>query len=146
MRVYFEAVEIYETVDVETAVANFLRGSAPGHNPAFAPAAPMVGSETRRVMNLRLDAERRARMLQPKIEEAPVVLDPEARQRMIDLAKRTAAALRTPDVEAEAAELERKKAGWAKTNARFTPDMSDAAVKRRLGFAVGDPEDDAHAA
>src|SRR6185312_869280 len=125
-------------------VRNFISGSAPGHNPSFIPPAPLVGSEVRRVMNLRLDAEHRQR--KPALPAPDVVVSPEARARMAALAMRTAAALRTPDAEAEAAELARKKAGWAKTNARFAPDMSDAAIKRRLGYSAGDPEDDAHAA
>jgi hypothetical protein len=38
------------------------------------------------------------------------------------------------------AETQRHNAIWAKTNARFFPDMSDEAVHKRLGFTVGDPD------
>lgn len=143
MRAYFEAVEPYETQDILAAVRNFLSGAAPGVNPAFAPSAPMVGAETRRVMNLRLDAEHRSRipLPPPMIEHTP-----EERQRMAAMADAAIARL-TQSLRTEDAEAERRRAeGWARTNARFQPDMSPDTVKRRLGFSVGDPDGDADAA
>lgn len=71
-KVYFEAVEPYQTGDIERAVENFITGNAPGVNPAFAPPAPQVASECRRVMNLRLDHERRSRPVLPPPPEEPI--------------------------------------------------------------------------
>lgn len=142
-KVYFEAVSSYSVVDIEHAVDNFLAGSAPGHNPAYPPAAPLVGAECRRVMNLRLDSEHRAR---PALPVPMVELSPEERARMAALAERTVAALRTPDRAAEVEEENRRRQGWERTHSRFQPDMSPGAVRQRLGFVVGDPDGDADAA
>lgn len=72
LRVYFEAVGPYETTDIETAVDNFLVGSAPGHgNPNFAPPAPVIAAEVRRVLTRRLDVERLTRRALPAPE--PVI-------------------------------------------------------------------------
>jgi hypothetical protein len=138
-KVYFEAVSSYSVIDVEHAVENFLAGSAPGHNPAYPPAAPLVGAECRRVMNLRLDSEHRAR---PALPVPVVQLSPEERQRMADLAERTVRALRTPDRQADIEAERRRHEGWARTNERFQPDMSPEVVRKRLGFTVGDPDGD----
>ena len=59
-----------------------------------------------------------------------------------DLVRRNAEQLRTEDAEKD----RRMRELTARTNARFMPDMSPAAMKRRLGFAVGDPEGDSDAA
>lgn len=142
-KVYFEAVSRYQAVDIEQAVDNFLAGSAPGHNPAYAPAAPLVGAECRRVMNLRLDSEHRSRipLPTPTVEHTPEELARMSAKAEEAIARLTAS-LRTEDAEAD----KRQRAGWERTNARFQPDMSPNAVKRRLGFSVGDPDGDADAA
>lgn len=150
MRVYFEAVSIYETRDIEAAVQNFLSGSAPGHNPAFAPAAPVVGAECRRVMNLRLDAEAIDRRMRPRLAPPDVEKTDESRKRVLartaELVEALAAQKRTEDAQVE---LERK-ARQARVNDRFAPDMSREAVSRRLyprdPWDVGDPEGDAEVA
>lgn len=140
MLAYFEAVEPYETVDILTAVRNFLSGSAPGHNPAYAPSAPLLGAETRRVMNLRLDSEARSR--KPALPPPEIIHTPEERARVAamvdDLVRRNTEQMRTADAEKD----RRLRNLTARTNARFMPDMSPAAMKRRLGFSIGDPEGD----
>jgi len=137
---YFDAVEPYETQDVLVAVKNFLSGSAPGHNPAFAPSAPLVGAESRRVMNQRLDSE--ARQRKRALPAPDIVHTPEERARVSamveDLKRRTAEQMRTEDA---AADLRMRDLS-ARTNARFFPDQDPMAMKRRLGFAAGDPEGD----
>lgn len=135
---YFEAVEPYETVDILAAVKSFLSGSAPGHNPAFAPSAPLVGAETRRLMNLRLDRERRDALSKPRLPPPDIVHTPESRARVAAMAQahieRMADIARTED-----AEMDRRQRDLAaRTNARFAPDMSPEAMRRRLGFSVGD--------
>lgn len=145
--VYFEAVEPYHALDVEVAVRNFLNGSAPGHNPAFAPSAPMVGAECRRVMNLRLDAEAIDRRMRPRLAPPDVEKTDESRKRVLartaELVEALAAQKRTEDAQVE---LERK-ARQARVNVRFAPDMSREAVAQRLypgssQWEVGDPDGD----
>lgn len=60
-KVYFEAVAPYELQDVMQAIENFITGNVPGCNAAFAPPAPHVAAECRRVMNLRLNHEKLTR-------------------------------------------------------------------------------------
>jgi hypothetical protein len=138
-KVYLEAVAIYEPVDVEAAVGAFLSGSAPGHNPAFAPPAPFVGAETRRQMNLRLDSVNRNR--KPALPAPTIEHSPAERARVAamadDLVKRTAEQLNTPD------NATHRKEVWGPVHQRFYPDMSPAATRRRLGFDVGDADEDA---
>lgn len=137
---YFDAVQLYELVDIHTAVRNFLSGSAPGHNPAYAPSAPLVGAEVRRVMNLRLDSEARTKL--PELPPPAIKRTPEEIARVEAMVKavveRNAAIMRTEDAEKD----RRARELAARTNERFKPDMTPAAMKRRLGFSVGDPDGD----
>lgn len=138
MKVYLEAIEPYEVRDINTAVTNFLTGAAPGHNPAFAPAAPQLAAECRRVLNLRLDHEQRMGLKRPRLPPPDVVRSPESQARVKALAERTindlASVLRTED----AAEARRKSDFVARVHDRFQPDMSDDAVAERLmGWRVG---------
>lgn len=134
------AVEDYPADDVEAAIDSFLKGTAPGVNASFLPPAPAVGAECRRQLHLRVDRENRERKLRPQLPPPDIVHTPEERarvqQKIDDLLANLAAAMETED-----ASLTRRKLGqFAKTNAKFAPDMSPAAVRRRLGFEVGDPE------
>lgn len=139
-KVYFEAVDTYEIDDIEAAVTNLLNGSDLGHNPSFVPPAPVVAGEARRVMHLRLDRVNRERKLHPQLPPPDVVHTPAERERvkqMVDgLVNKIASEMETED----AALSKRKLTQFAKTNARFAPDMTPAAVRRRLGFTAGDPE------
>jgi hypothetical protein len=49
LRVYLEICDGYSTNDIEFAVKRFLTGSVPGHNVSFAPTAPMMATELRRI-------------------------------------------------------------------------------------------------
>lgn len=145
-KVYFEAVSSYEVVDIEAAVSNFLDGSAPGHNnQAFAPPAPMVGAETRRVMNLRLDRVNREKALRPSLPPPDVKRTPESMARVAALKAQTVeklgASMRTEDAEKD----RRMREQLARTNERFAPDMSPEAQRGRLlrrdwGYDVGDED------
>lgn len=97
LRVYFEAVEPYQTIDIEQAVKNILSGSAPGMNPNFAPPAPALAGEVRRVMNLRLDAENREKRLHPRLPSPEVVHSPESIARVKAMVANLSAKLRTAD-------------------------------------------------
>lgn len=144
-KVYFEAVASYDAGDVETAVGNFLAGSAPGHNPSFAPPAPLVGAETRRVMNLRLDQANRDRALRPKLPPPPAVKTPESiakfKAMLAEVDRNLAAMSLTDDAERERTRQDMQR----KTDERFAPDMSPEAVRARLNphkpfYSVGDED------
>jgi hypothetical protein len=137
IKVYFDAVALYEERDVEEAVENFLNGSAPGvSNFSFAPPAPVVGAEVRRVMNLRLDHE--ARIRKPALPPPDIEKTDESRERVRLLAAQAidklASDLRTDDA---AKTADRKK--WQdRMDRRFTPAQDESALRQRLGFEVGD--------
>ena len=145
-KVYFEAVSIYEPGDVEQAVMDFITGNVPGHNPAFAPSAPQVGSAVRRAMERRLEAARLNKLALPPppdewVDDAPDV-KAKNKARLDALAADLAAVLRT-----EEAETERKRQQLhTKTNMRFDPSRDEASLSKRLGiggarFTVGDPDE-----
>jgi hypothetical protein len=136
IKVYFDAVALYHEEDVETAVENFITGSAPGHNPSFAPPAPLVGAEVRRVMNLRLDHE--ARIRKPALPPPDIEKTDESRERVRKLAAQhidqLASTLRTDDA---AKTADRKK--WQdRLDQRFTPPQDESSLATRLGFTAGD--------
>lgn len=137
MQVYFEAVQPYDTADIETAVSNFLTGAAPGHNPSFAPSAPLLGAETRRVMNIRLESEALVRRFHPQLPPAPIQHTPESRARIAAMTAELLANLSPKKMDALS-----DKEYWAGTHEMFMPDMDEAAMRRRLGYSVGDPDGD----
>ena len=121
---------------------NFIHGAVPGHNQSYRPSAPLVGAETRRVMNLRVESEARERRLRPQLPPPDVVHSPESRARIAALAQSyvetVANQMRTEDAERDRS----MSALSARTNARFQPDLSEAAMRRRLGYSAGDPDGD----
>jgi len=141
MRAYFEAVEPYETRDIEAAIHSFITGSAPGHNAAYAPNAPQVGSETRRLMNLRLDREARERLAQPRLPPPDIEHSPESQARVKEMVAGVVANLKSVTADEDEATAKRRAEMWDRTNRAFRPELSDREVGRRLGFSVGDPED-----
>lgn len=144
LRSYLLAVDDYPFCDVENAIVNLIKGNAPGVNPAFLPPPPVVGSECRRVMNIRLESERRDKLRQPALPPPDIAHSAEDRAKV--KAKIEAFLADQQAAPTDQAAVKRRNEIWAKTNARFTPDMSPEAVRKRLGFEVGDPEDEADAA
>lgn len=112
-QVYFEAVAPYELVDIERAVQNFISGSAPGHNPSYIPPAPLVGGETRRVMNLRVTAEARERAFRPALPPPDNVKTPESRAKFKAIVEGIVAKLALPASEDP---TERHRARLRRTN------------------------------
>ena len=141
VKVYLEAISQYETQDIEVAVSNFLAGSAPGHNPAFAPPAPQLAAEVRRVMNLR--AERSALLKRvnalppPQIEHSP-----ESRERIRRMAQGAIQRLEASITPEQREREKRLKESWGKVNEMFQPDMSEEGIARRLGYSVGNDAED----
>lgn len=145
IKTYLHAVSIYETRDVIQGISDFITGNVPGHNAAFAPSAPQVGSAVRRAMERRVEAERLDRLALPPppddFEQDPPDVRARNKARMDALAEQLAANLRT-----EEAENDRKRAEMnRKANNRFDPSQDAADMSRRLGiggarFTAGDPD------
>lgn len=132
-KVYFDAVALYPEDDVEAAVDAILSGSAPGVNPNFAPPAPVVASECRRQMNLRLrrmELERFNRPALPPPDKAPAT--PEQRERAMALVRDFVAKVEANNLTEDAGAARRRAEHWQRTNERFYPDMDPEAVAERL--------------
>lgn len=131
MRVYFEAVMPYQTIDIINAVENFLTGSAPGNNPAFAPPAPAIGAECRRVMNLRLESE--SRIKRPALFFESKV-SPEARERGRYRADQAIAYLQELADAERAPRIVLANAIMKRAAETLGPDPDPEATARRLGL------------
>lgn len=147
MRGYLLAVDDYQAGDVTVAVDALIKGDAPGVNPNFLPPAAVVGGECRRQMNLRLRREelaQRPRLSLPKPLTPPdAPPTPESEARVREMMAEAVANLQRVAEEVNGDQAKRKADGWARTNARFMPDMDDAEMERRLGFTTGDRDADA---
>lgn len=130
LKTYLHAVSIYETRDVIQGISDFITGNVPGHNPAFAPSAPQVGSAVRRAMERRLEAERLNRIALPPppddFEQDPPEVRAKNRARLDALAADLAKAMEMDF--AGLRDLQKR------TNARFDPP---------LGYSVGDADAEA---
>ena len=145
LRSYLLAVEDYPPGDVEAGINSLIKGNAPGVNPNFLPPPAVVGGECRRMMNLRLESERRNKLRQPALPPPDVEIGPEERARV---KAKIDAFLADQAVEpTDQAAVKRRNDQWARTNARFAPDMTNDAMMERLirkrGYSAGDPEADA---
>jgi len=138
------ALRAYDQHDVDAALDAFMSGQAPGHNPAFAPSAPMLAVEAKRQQNIRLESEERTRRYeQPQLAAPLVVHSPDERTRVKAKIDEFVAAQVAEQVHAD--EAKARKALFDATNARFYPDMSPDAVKDRLHLrhvGVGDADGD----
>lgn len=110
-------------------ISDFITGNVPGHNPAFAPSAPQVGSAVRRAMERRLEAERLNRIALPPppddFEQDPPEVRAKNRARLDALAAELASVM-----DMDRAPL---RALQKRTNARFDPP---------LGYSVGDADEE----
>lgn len=131
IKTYLHAVSIYETRDVIQGISDFITGNVPGHNPAFAPSAPQVGSAVRRAMERRVEAERLDRLQLPPPADDFVQDPPEVRAknkaRLDDLAASLASSMQMDDTVLRGIQQ--------RTNARFDPDA--------LTYTVGDADAEA---
>jgi hypothetical protein len=128
VKTYLHAVSIYETQDVIQGISDFITGNVPGHNPAFAPSAPQVGSAVRRAMERRVESDRLNRLSLPPppddFEQDPPEVRAKNRARMDELAASLASAM-----DMDSAPL---RALQERTNARFDPPA----------YTVGDPDEE----
>lgn len=136
------SISPFEAQDVEAGVTALLTGSFPGFNAAFRPPAPQVGAACRFAMDARLDSEHRERARQPQLLPPDVVKDEDSRARvaaMVDgFVNKAAASMRTD----EAAAHKRRLDHAARVNDKFDPDADADAMRRRLGFSVGNSDID----
>lgn len=141
LRRYFEVLDEFSLWDIETAVDRYLRGKVPGFEGRFAPTPPMLAGQCRKALEERLvsEARRRPRLPAPEPEE---VKDPKIAEGLRQLAKDLGAQMLTD----EAKSGRKRHDLLARANAKFAPDMSPAALHRRLGWSVGDPDGDSDAA
>lgn len=121
-------MSVYETRDVIQGISDFITGSVPGHNAAFAPSAPQVGSAVRRAMERRLEAQRIGRLSLPPppddFEPDPPEVRARNRARLDELAASLASVMEMD--KAPLRDLQQR------TNARFDPEA--------LSYSVGDPD------
>lgn len=127
VKTYLHAVSIYETRDVIQGISDFITGNVPGHNPAFAPSAPQVGSAVRRAMERRVESERLSRLSLPAPRDDFEQDPPEVRAKNRARLDALAASL-SSEMEMDRAPLRRLQ---ERTNARFD---------RGTRFTVGDPD------
>lgn len=128
IKTYLHAVSLYETQDVIQGIGDFITGNVPGHNTAFAPSAPQVGSAVRRAMERRVERERLDRLALPPpaddFVQDPLEVRVRNKARLDALANSLAS---TMDMDrAPLRDLQRR------TNARFDPP----------GYSVGDPDEE----
>lgn len=142
LRSYVLAIEDYPAGDVEAAVDNLIKGVAPGVSPSFRPKPPEVGAECRRVMNLRLDSEQRRFAPRGSLPAPTIERTPESQARVAEMMHKAVAGLaselRTPDAE----ETRRKRSFQSRVFDRFDPPQTDEEMRQRLGFTVGDPDEE----
>jgi len=133
--------------DIETAVRKLVRGEYDWHNRAFAPSSAILGSAVIQERDARLFSERRSQLRQPALPPPDVVKTPEQRARALAMVNQFVAE-QTELIEGETSEqTKRRQERYAKVNARFKPDLSEAAVMERLlGYSTGSPESEEFAA
>lgn len=134
IKTYLHAVSVYETQDVIQGISDFITGQVPGHNAAFAPSAPQVGSAVRRAMERRLESERLNRVALPPpaddFEQDPPEVRAKNKARMEALAASLASSMLTD--EAEDNRIRQQIA--SKTNQRFAPSYDPKDMAKRLGL------------
>ncbi|MDB6035989.1 MAG: hypothetical protein JWM16_6327 [Verrucomicrobiales bacterium] len=124
--------------DLQPGIAILVNGQYPGHDGRFAPTAPQLATAIRMARDKRLNGERlnQLRLAPPPVEEISEEEQARVKAGFDQLVKDLSAKLQTDDAAADV----RRKALFDRTNARFAPDMSPEAQRKRLGFDVGDPE------
>lgn len=126
--------------DWQPGISILINGEYPGHDGRFAPTAPQLATAIRMARDKRLETERRhqLRIAPPEVVEISEEEQARVKAGFDKLIADLSSKLQTQDASAE----RRRKAIFAKTNARFMPDMDPSAVARRLGFSTGDADGD----
>lgn len=121
--------------DVEPGVMILINGEYPGHDGRFAPTAPQLASGIRIARDRRLESERFRRLALPPPAEPEVSAEERERVKagFERLVADMAAKARTDDAVAD----QRYRDRLRQTNAAMAPDMTEAAMLKRLGYTVG---------
>lgn len=132
MRRYLEVAQGFDPALVEEGVEICLTGRLPGYTGQFAPTPPMFASACR----LAADHFARQRYVDkfatPALPPPDVVKTPEQRARALAMVDQFVAQ-QAELIEGETSEqTKRRLERYAKVNARFKPDLSEAAVMERL--------------
>lgn len=149
---YEIALAGFDADDIEQGLKLLIRGDAPGQNPSFAPPAPFVSALVRGIRDRRLDDINSRRAAVKQIEGRDVTKDIPLRLNRMDavneaLARSVLFKEKREETPIEREEREKARAEYLKRHDEFFKiDMSDAAIKRRLGFAVGDLDSEHDAA
>ncbi|SDG35137.1 hypothetical protein SAMN04487974_102151 [Pelagibacterium luteolum] len=126
----------------------FLQGRVTGFNSRFAPTAAQLGEVVRKVQFDRLDAERRAKP--PALPAPDIDKTPESQERVRKLAaeaiERLASTMRTEDATKAKEAKDRQERNQKAMDKRFAPSTDPYSMAKRLGFTVGDPENERHVA
>lgn len=130
---------------VAQAAQEFLSGSVPDHNMAFAPSPAQLGSRARKHWHAHLDAEKRHKTAVMQIERRDHGADKDdesrarVRAKMDEAVSGLAQSMRTDEAKAVADEKRRADFG-KRADDRFRPDTDRYTTAKRLGFDVGDPD------
>ena len=148
---YEIALAGFDDDDVEQGLKLLIRGEAPGQNPSFAPPAPFVSALVRGIRDRRLDDINSRRAIVKQIEGRDVTKDLPPLQRMDAVREALTHSVlfeeKRPETPIEREEREKAAAAHLKRHDEFFHiDMSEAGIKRRLGFAVGDRDSEHDAA
>lgn len=144
---YALALDGHDMRDIETAFRKLIRGEYDWHNRAFAPSSAILGSAVIQERDARLLSEKRAQLRYPALPPPDVVKTPEQRARALAMVNQFVAQ-QSELIEGETSEqTKRRQERYARVNARFKPDLSEAAVMERLlGYSTGSPESEEFAA
>lgn len=126
------------------AAQRFLAGSVAGQHMSFPPSPAQFATEARQHWYAAIEREReeQLRLNPPRREHIPAEERARVKAGFDDLAASLGATMRTEDATADA----RRKSIFQRTNERFYPSMDEQAMKRRLGYSVGDADGEADAA
>lgn len=144
---YALALDGHDMRDIETAFRKLIRGEYDWHNRAFAPSSAILGSAVIQERDARLVSEKRSQLRQPALPPPDVAKTPEQRERALRLMNEFIETQAAIEASNAADTYQARRERFQRANARFKPDMSDAAVMERLlGYSTGSPESEEHAA
>lgn len=139
--------------DLQPGFMLLINGEYPGHDGRFAPTAPQLASAIRMARDKRLESERLDRIAQPRLPAPDIEKTPEEIARAKAKLQAFVETQGAIDAHQNAEQIAAAKERWEKTNARFQPPMDDASLterlnlnRDRLGYDIGSPESEEHAA
>lgn len=147
LRRYLEVATEFAPDVLDAGVDLCVKGKLPGHDGRFVPTPPMLATACRLAAEYAARQRYVDKFATPALPPPDVVKTPEQRARALAMVNQFVAQ-QTELIEGETSEqAKRRQERYAKVNARFKPDLSEAAVMERLlGYSTGSPESEEHAA